>query len=178
MTAVRMDQIGRLLRAGMAVAVVLAAAALLWRPSLDAAYADEAAGSLRGDTASQGAAASPERAGDVARIVANNLFAASRRAPNRRYAPSDPASAPDAADAAAFDVAAADAPMLLGTVIDALGARALLQSAATDSGARFYTVGERIGTYRVRRVEAGRVTLDGPSGRIVLELLKPSEGRP
>lgn len=178
MTAARMDLIVRLLRAGTLVAAAAALAALLWRPSLDASYADEAAGSLLGDISAQAAALPAERATDASRIVANNLFASSRRAPGRRFAPSQGLSSPDGAAAGVFDVAAADAPTLLGTVLDALGARALLQQTAADSGARFYSVGERIGGYRVRRVEAGRVTLDGPGGRVVLELLKPSEGRP
>jgi hypothetical protein len=66
---------------------------------------------------------------------------------------------------------------LLGTVIDALGARALLLAPSPDSLPKFYGVGERIGAYRVRKVEVGRVTLDGPNGRMVLQL-KPNEARP
>jgi hypothetical protein len=70
-----------------------------------------------------------------------------------------------------------DTPSLLGTVLDALGDRALILAPQVDSIARFYKVGERIGSYRVRRIEAGRVLLDGPNGRVIIEL-KPNEARP
>jgi hypothetical protein len=182
MNAARTEQLTRVLRVASVVAIAVAVAALLWRPSLEAALPDEAAGTLAADSALTFVPLPADRAGDAQRIVANNLFATSRRPPGRRYAPANDADSTPAAvgDAGmAYDpMYATDAPALLGTVIDALGARALILTPAVDSAPRFYRVGERTGAYRVRRIEAGRVWLDGPSGRIVLQLLKPNEARP
>ncbi|MGQ0643105.1 MAG: hypothetical protein ACT4P6_20350 [Gemmatimonadaceae bacterium] len=170
------------LRALAMAFVAVAAAALLWRPSLEAELPDESAGALVGDSLRVFPAVSPARVGDAQRVAASNIFAASRRAPGRRYAPGSdvPASSATIGDAGMpFDPAnAADTPSLLGTVLDALGDRALILAPQVDSIPRFYRVGERAGSYRIRRIEAGRVLLDGPSGRVVLELLKPTEARP
>lgn len=182
MNAARSEQLTRLLRVASVIALAIALAALLWRPSLEAELPDEAAGTLAADSALTFAPLPADRAGDAQRIVENNLFATSRRPPGRRYAPAtDAAATPEAVgDAAmAYDPAYGnDTPALLGTVIDALGARALLLTPSADSAPRFYRAGDRAGAYRVRRIEAGRVVLDGPSGRIVLQLLKPNEARP
>ena len=177
MITARSEQLIRALRLTSIGALGVAALALLWRPGLMSSLPES---QIASDTMMF--AAPPPSAGEAKRIVANNVFAASRRAPGRRYAPAtDASAAPDAAGGdpgIAFDPAlAADSPSLMGTVIDALGARALLVAPAVDSLSKFYSVGERIGTYRVRRIEAGRVTLDGPNGRIVLKL-KPNEARP
>jgi hypothetical protein len=170
------------LRALTIAVVAIAAAALAWQPSLDAELPEEAAGAVMGDSALALQSVSPARAGDAARIAASNIFAANRRAPGRRYAPGTdvPATTGSGADAGMpiDPMAGADTPSLLGTVLDALGDRALILAPQVDSNARFYRVGERVGPYRVRRIEAGRVLLDGPNGRVVLELLKPNEARP
>ncbi len=181
MIAARSEQLVRALRLASVAAIAVGGLALVWRPSLDATLPDDANSALAGDTLTF-AAPQQARAGDAQRVVANNVFASSRRAPGRRYAPAtDASTAPDAAGGdpgITFDPAlSADSPSLMGTVIDALGSRALLIAPAVDSLPKFYGVGERIGTYRVRRIEAGRVTLDGPNGRIVLQL-KPNEARP
>jgi hypothetical protein len=158
--------------------VLLSAVSVLWQPALDMELPDEAAGALVGDSVSPFNAARISNISAAERIIANNIFAATRRAPGRRFSPRAAAPATDPADAGlAFDPAyAADAPSLLGTVLDALGDRALLLAPSVDSLARFYRVGDRVGAYRVRRIEVGRVTLDGPSGRVVLDL-KPNEAR-
>lgn len=181
MIAARSERLVQSLRLTALAAVGIAALVLLWRPSLDVTLSDEAG--LVTDSALLLPAAQIVRTGDAQRIAASNVFAASRRAPGRRYAPASDASA--APDAAADDpglvfepVQSADTPSVLGTVIDALGARALLLAPTADSLPRFYNVGDRIGSYRVRRVEAGRVTLDGPNGRIVIQLSNPNEARP
>lgn len=181
MNAARSEQLTRLLRVASVIAIAIAVAALLWRPSLEAELPDEAAGTLAADSALTFAPLPADRAGDAQRIVENNLFAPSRRPPGRRYAPTDAAATPEAVGDAAmvYDPAYGnDTPVLLGTVIDALGARALLATPPAESAPRFYRAGERAGAYRVRRIEAGRVVLDGPSGRIVVQLLKPNEARP
>ncbi len=182
MIAARSEQLVRALRLASVAAIAVGGLALVWRPGLDAALPENATSALAGDSTLPFPAPQAARAGDAQRVVANNVFASSRRAPGRRYAPAtDASAAPDAAASdpgMVFDPAlAADSPTLMGTVIDALGARALLVAPAIDSLPKFYSVGERVGTYRVRRIEAGRVTLDGPNGRIVLQL-KPNEARP
>jgi len=168
------------LRALTIAALIVAAAALVWQPSLDAEIPDESAGAVAGDSLFAFPPVPAARAGDALRVTTGNVFAASRRAPARRYAPaSDAATAGGASsqDNAAFDpTTAGDAPSLLGTVLDALGDRALMLVSQVDSHPRFFRVGERAGSYRVRRIEAGRVVLDGPNGRLVLEL-KPNEAR-
>ncbi|MGH7696014.1 MAG: hypothetical protein ACRENH_13595 [Gemmatimonadaceae bacterium] len=177
MIAARSEQLIRALRLTSIGALGVAVLAVLWRPGLMSSLPES---EIASDTVMF---ATPQpSAGEAKQIVANNVFAASRRAPGRRYAPAtDASAAPDAAGGdpgIAFDPAlSVDSPSLMGTVIDALGARALLVAPAVDSLPKFYSVGERIGTYRVRRIEAGRVTLDGPNGRIVLQL-KPNEARP
>ncbi len=182
MIAARSEKLVRALRVASVAAIAVGGLALVWRPGLEAALPDSATSELAGDSTLTFPAPLEARAGDAQRVVANNVFAASRRAPGRRYAPAtDASAAPDAAvgdPGIAFDPAfSADSPSLMGTVIDALGARALLMAPAVDSLPKFYTVGERIGAYRIRRIEVGRVTLDGPNGRIVLQL-KPNEARP
>jgi len=177
MIAARSEQLIRALRLTSIGALGIVVLALLWRPGLMASMPES---EIASDTMMF--AAPQPSAGEAKRMVANNMFAASRRAPGRRYAPAtDASAAPDAAGndpGIAFDPAvSAEAPSLMGTVIDALGARALLMAPAVDSLPKFYSVGERIGTYRVRRIEAGRVTVDGPNGRIVIHL-KPNEARP
>jgi len=181
MIAAHTDRATRILRVATATVIVLGAAALAWRPSLDAALPDEATGALVGDSVLPFSALPAARAGDAQRVIANNVFAASRRAPGRRYSPTQdvPTTSSGGGDASmTFEPpVAADLPSLLGTVLDALGDRALMMLPSIDSSARFYRVGERVGAYRVRRIEPGRVVLDGPNGRVVLEL-KPNEARP
>jgi hypothetical protein len=181
MIAAQSERLTSALRGLTLAAIAVAVGALVWRPSLEADLPDEATGALVGDSTGAFASVAPARAGDAQRITASNIFAASRHAPVRRFAPGraapDDAGA-DAESGTAYDPAlAGEAPTLLGTVLDALGDRALLLAPQVDSSARFYRVGERVGSYRVRRIEAGRVVLDGPTGRLVLELLKPNEAR-
>lgn len=180
MNAARTEQVTLALRLIMVAALVLGGGALLWRPSLDAELPDEAEGTLAADSSPSFPGVPAARAADASRIVDNNLFAASRQAPTRRYNPAQSASPEAGVDPGLTmePTFAGEVPSLLGTAIDALGARALLQPSASDSSAKFYRVGERIGAYRVQRIEAGRVILSGPSGRVTLELLKPNEVRP
>jgi hypothetical protein len=181
MIAARSERLARGLWLASLVAVATGGLALVWRPALETSLPDDV-NAFTADSTLAFPALQDARAGDAQRVVANNVFASSRRAPGRRYAPAtDASAAPDAAGSdpgIAFDpTLSADSPTLMGTVIDALGARALLLAPAVDSLPTFYAVGHRVGAYRVRRIEAGRVTLDGPNGRIVLHL-KPNEARP
>jgi hypothetical protein len=180
MTAARSERLTRAAWIAAAALAALAVFGVVWQPALEAKLPDEAAGALIGDSVPAFNAAGNARMQAADRIIANNVFAATRRAPGRRFSPRAAAANEPAADAGlVFDPTyATEAPSLLGTVLDALGDRALILAPAVDSSARFYRVGERVGPYRVRRIEARRVMLDGPTGRIVLELFKPNEARP
>lgn len=180
MRAAHSERATRVLWLGAVVLVTLAASALLWQPSLAVETADEAAGTLVGDSVPAFNAASTAHVNAAERIVANNMFAATRRAPGRRFAPRTPtqgAEMPGEAGLVFDPTYGVDTPSLLGTVLDALGDRALLLAPSLDSLPRFYRVGERVAGFRVRRIEVGRVILEGPSGRVVLDL-KPNEARP
>jgi hypothetical protein len=176
------DRLTRALRAVAVVSLAVAAVAPLWRPSLDAELPDESAGALAADSTRSFPDVPSARAADAQRVAQGNIFAAARRPPARRYVPGGTPPGTGAADPEAalpFDPAyTGESPTLLGTVLDALGDRALILIPQVDSTARFYRVGERAGPFRVRRIEAGRVVLDGPAGRVVLDLLKPNEARP
>lgn len=181
MIAAQSEKLVAALRGLTLAAIAVGGVALIWQPRLEARLPAEAAGALLGDAATEFPPVPPDRVGDASRITASNIFAASRRAPSRRYAPGSELAR---ASGAVTDVGTVldpmfggDTPSLLGTVLDALGDRALILAPQVDSIARFYKVGERLGLYRVRRIEAGRVLLDGPNGRVVLEL-KPNEARP
>ena len=65
-------------------------------------------------------------------------------------------------------------PALFGTVVSADGARALLRLDARIPGAQLYAEGARAGGWRVLRVEADRVVLDGPGGTVTLRMAHAS----
>jgi hypothetical protein len=179
MRAAQSERLTKTLWVSAAFLAIVSAGAVLWQPALEIDLPDESAGALLGDSVSAFTAARMSNISAADRIIANNLFAATRRAPGKRFSPRTAAQATDPGDAGpVFDPSySADAPSLLGTVLDALGDRALLLASPADSLARFYRVGDRVGAFRIRRIDVGRVTLDGPSGRVVLDL-KPNEARP
>jgi hypothetical protein len=72
-------------------------------------------------------------------------------------------------------------PALFGTLVSAEGARALLRLDARIAGARLYAEGAQAGGWRVVRVEADRVVLDGRGGTVTLRMphaSTPSRGDP
>ena len=143
MNAGRTEQLTLALRLIMVAALSLGGGALLWRPSLDAEMPDEAAGTLAADSSPSFPGVPAARAADATRIVDNNLFAASRQPPTRRYNPAQSANPePFGVEPGltADPTLAGEVPSLLGTAIDALGARALLQPSMSDSSAKFYRV--------------------------------------
>jgi hypothetical protein len=143
------------------------------------------------------------------RVVATNVFGASRSAPRTRWtAPDaeavttgalppglalDPAvaydpspSLPALAEPVPVEPPRADAearardrrvPALFGTVVGADGARALLRLDARVPGAQLYAEGARAGGWRVVRVEADHVVLDGARGTVTLRMPRASAPR-
>jgi hypothetical protein len=69
-------------------------------------------------------------------------------------------------------------PALFGTVVSADGAHALLRLDARIPGAQLYPEGARAGGWRVVRVEADRVVLDGRGGTVTLRMPHASTPRP
>ncbi|MGQ0538264.1 MAG: hypothetical protein ACT4R6_04905 [Gemmatimonadaceae bacterium] len=179
MTAAGAAAVIRTLRYAAGALLAAAVIAVIWRPPLEARLPDEAAGSLAGDSLTALPTAAAERGGDTRLIIDHNIFATSRRAPSRRYAPDAGAGPAPMADVSAFadPMLGTAPPTLLGTVLQDGNARALLL-APGDSAARFYSVGERVAGFRVRTIESRRVVLVGPTGRIVLDLSKPNEDKP
>ena len=109
-------------------------------------------------------------------IVNANIFSFSRKAPARRYDPltfdTDVATTPQpvvTAPVASDDDAV---PKLYGIVGGPNGAAALLRLDAATPGAQLYRAGERGGAYRVEEIHEQSVVLSGPSGRIVLRLVR------
>jgi hypothetical protein len=112
-------------------------------------------------------------------IVLANVFSPSRTAPLRRVYPpefggdsvngmlADTAEAPAADSVAA---AAGAVPALLGTMVAADGARALLRLDASSPTPQLFSVGDRAGGYRVEAIAPREVTLVGRRGRVVLRL--------
>ena len=84
-----------------------------------------------------------------------------------------------AADTAAAGVEpAADAvPRLYGTVVQADGPQALMRLDRRATSPTLFRVGDRAGGYRVVEIGERAVTLDGPSGRVVLRLPTPKGER-
>lgn len=124
------------------------------------------------------AAGDPALAEDV---VLANAFSPRRAPPTSRYSPPDAetdSSGGTVADAPATEGdAAAGEPLLLGTVVGARGAQAVLQLDPYAGAPRLYAVGDRDGGYRVISIAPRVVVLAGPRGRVTLRL-DPEEERP
>lgn len=105
-------------------------------------------------------------------VVESNLFAPSRRPPDRLWSESLGTGGADSPPSAA-DVPAGPPPWrqyrLLGTVVTSSPTTtvALIQTDPAAPGAEPYRAGERVGPYRLRRILTTRVVL---SGGIALEL--------
>lgn len=107
------------------------------------------------------------------RIIANNLFSVSRRAPRSRFVlpGQEPPEALAPTDA---DVALADAagPQLFGIMVLDGVRQALLQVSAADSVPRVVRVGDRVGPYVVRSITQDRVVLSSSSGPRIVRLAR------
>jgi len=121
-------------------------------------------------------------------IVDANIFSPTRQRPDSRTVPdvgtpmADPGFETDFAidDTLPADPVVADSPAprvedgvprLYGVVHGAAGPQALLRLERARSGATLYREGDRAGGYRVRRIDADHVALDGPRGGLVLRLM-------
>ncbi|MGH7558478.1 MAG: hypothetical protein ACREMD_12010, partial [Gemmatimonadota bacterium] len=113
-------------------------------------------------------------------VVETNLFAPSRRPPERPWSESLGTGGADPAPSASA-VPAGPPPWrqyrLLGTVVTGAPATtvALIETDPASPGAERYRAGERIGPYRLRRILPTRVVL---SGGIALELAPDTLPRP
>jgi hypothetical protein len=171
-----------LLGLAAALAAALGAWALVWTPSL---AAPEAAGFALTSPGAVAAGAARQDSPDpsiTTTIVQGNVFSPTRSAPRTRYVPGESfvesgasTDAPIAAsDTAAQPGASGDAvPKLYGTILRADGPQALLRLDARVSSPALYRVGDRAGGYRVAEIGERSVTLEGPSGRVVLRIKTP-----
>lgn len=124
------------------------------------------------------APAPPLRSGrdDREALVRSNLFSATRRAPSQRFVvPGQENMAPPAMADQTPTAAPSDETQLFGVLFVDGERRALLQAggAAADGAEavpRVVRVGDRVGVYRVRRIEADRVELTSASGTRIVRL--------
>ncbi len=121
-------------------------------------------------------------------IIDANIFSPARQRPGARTMPSVGAGMAEraddtfdpGADTVVDEVMATDGlaprvedavPRLYGVVDGAGGPQALLRLERARPGATLYREGDRAGGYRVRRIDADHVVLDGPRGGLVLRLM-------
>lgn len=168
------------LRALTMIFLVVAAGALLLRPSLSAVEIPLAGLDALPATRSPRSVIDPA-AGEA--IVDANIFSSSRAAPEVRYSPFESDSESDApmiTESAMEDSIAITedeaAPRLYGTVVGPSGASALMRLDAATPGAQLYREGDRGGTFRVVKINEQSVVLSGRQGRIVLRLSPPEMG--
>lgn len=111
-------------------------------------------------------------------IVAANIFAASRTPPSRRYNPADDQFAEGAE--AVPEMNAVEAlqapPHLFGTVVGPGGAMALMQSDSANGPGKLFREGERVGIYRLVKINANSVVVSGPSGRLEIQVQRNPTG--
>ena len=120
-------------------------------------------------------------------IVNANIFSLTREAPDDRTfvaAPVDPTVDASAANSSTANAGVGDSlattngdpvPHLYGVVNGPLGTAVLLRLDPARRGSRLFHIGEGAAGYRVRRIGADRVELDGPSGAVVLTLTSKGE---
>ena len=108
------------------------------------------------------------------RIVAGNVFSASRRAPSQRFAPpgTETAVAPtNDASLTAVGGNDGDVARLYGIVVQDGQMRALLQLPGADSSTKLMSVGDVRAGVRLLRITADRVVLATPSGLLTVRLI-------
>ena len=172
------------LKVTTAVSVACALAALLWPTRLQVTPVAPA-------LAAVGAPDTQLVAGDTLTgemIVDANIFSPSRQRPESRTVAREGVAVAEPVDEMGFavdDTVSADAmaadgvaertedavPRLYGVVDGVAGPQALLRLERARPGATLYREGDRAGGYRVRRIDADRVALDGPRGGLVLRLM-------
>jgi hypothetical protein len=165
----------RLLDGVSALLLLVAVASLLWRgaPSVTArAVSVSPAGA-------PGAAAPDDADSLAARVVATNLFSATRRTPRERFtapgqAPAEPSLMPDPYASGGDPAPPDEGPRVVGIVLVNGVRRALIDAGAADSTPRLLAVGDRIAGYRVRRIDAEFVELSSSSGTRTVRLSRRS----
>jgi hypothetical protein len=165
----------RLLDGASGILAVVALAALAWRgaPSVPprAAHLPPAA--------TEQAVLPADADSLAARLVATNLFSATRRAPRERFvAPGQDAAGvvplPDPTVPSGVTSASDDGPRVVGIVTVNGVRRALIDAGTADSTPRLLAVGDRIAGYRVRRIGAELVELTSSSGTRTVRLSRRS----
>lgn len=143
----------------------------IWRPPLPAA--EVVAASRPADSPGRVSTA-PAATASAEAVVRGNIFSATRAAPRVRYTPPGTGSEPDAAlpGEPAMEGVVIDSPLprVFGTVTGATGATALFQSDSAGASGRLYREGDRVGQYRIIRINSGSVVVSGPGGRHELKV--------
>ncbi|MCI0433741.1 MAG: hypothetical protein L0271_08825 [Gemmatimonadetes bacterium] len=113
-------------------------------------------------------------AGVASVIVSANIFSDTRTPPAARYDPFEPDPPESMPGATVLDPASVAnetvVPKLYGTVIGPDGPRALMRLDPAVPVAQLYREGDRVGPYRVIRIQEKFVVLETDEGRIVLRL--------
>ncbi len=165
--------------AGLAAAAVL----LAWPPDVSVAPIAPTLPAL-----AAAAPALPAAATSLTDSIVNaNIFSLTREAPDDRTfvaAPVDPTVDATMANSSTANAGVGDSlattngdpvPHLYGVVNGPLGTAVLLRLDPARRGSRLFHIGEGAAGYRVRRIGADRVELDGPSGAVVLTLTSKGE---
>ena len=134
----------------------------------------------RDSTSPGGKIATPDSAEQDAgpMVVASDIFSATRAAPTQRYNP-------NAGDAESQPVGAGSVspysyealPRLSGVVRGPAGTLALMQPDSEGASGRLYRTGDRIGGYRVVRIDDSSVVVAGQRGRVRIRVNSPDSSR-
>jgi len=112
----------------------------------------------------------------AARIVSENVFSSSRRAPASRFMPpgSEPSPSfvePTSAPTSITDADNVDGARLFGIIMQDGRVRALLRLPGADSATRLMAAGESRAGYRVQRIETDRIVITSSEGSRTLLLV-------
>lgn len=110
--------------------------------------------------------------------VASDIFSATRAAPTHRYNPiaGDAVSPPGGAGSVS-PYAYEPLPHLSGVVRSPSGTLALMQPDSEGASGRLYKTGDRIGGYRVVRIDDSSVVIAGQQGRVKIRVNSPDTSR-
>lgn len=148
-----------------AAAALFAAAFLIFQPGLPAPRAEQQPSDARlGPAKPLREKSDDPDAGPM--VVSSDIFSATRLAPRERYNPS----AGDAPQQPTTGFVAPESleppPRLSGVMNGPGGAAALMQMDSSGSSGRLYHAGDRIGGYRLVKIDDSSVIVSGPRGRV------------
>ncbi|MDQ6717186.1 MAG: hypothetical protein M3Z17_02430 [Gemmatimonadota bacterium] len=111
-------------------------------------------------------------------VVGSDIFSATRAAPGQRYNPTAGGSESQVGAAASVSPYGPEPlPHLSGVLRSPTGALALMQADSAGSVGRMYRTGDRIGGYRVVRIDDSSVVVAGPRGRTRIRVNPPDTSR-